>query len=335
MNSPLRILHLEDNPQDAELIQAMLEAEGIACQITRLDSEPDFSAALEHARFDLILTDYTLPSFDGLSALKIALEKCPDVPFLFVSGTPGEEVAIETLKIGATDYILKHRLSRLVPAVQRALRESHERAERRRERTHAEEERRLHLWFLESMDRVNRAIQGTNEIEQMMSNVLETVLSVFDCDRAWLVHPCNPDAASWRAAMEHTRVEFPGVFALGADLPVDAEVAAVFAAARASTDPVTFGPGCELDLPGQWAERFTIRSQIAMALYPKLDQPYLFGLHQCSHVRLWTAQEQRLFREIGRRLADALATLSLFRSLRDSERKLEEAQRIARVGWWE
>jgi CheY-like chemotaxis protein len=305
MNSPLRILHLEDNPQDAELIQAMLEAEGIACQITRLDSEPDFSAALEHARFDLILTDYTLPSFDGLSALKIALEKCPDVPFLFVSGTLGEEVPIETLKIGATDYILKHRLSRLVPAVQRALRESHERAERRRERTHAEEERRLHLWFLESMDRVNRAIQGTNEIEQMMSNVLETVLSVFDCDRAWLVHPCNPDAASWRAAMEHTRVEFPGVFALGADLPVDAEVAAVFAAARASTDPVTFGPGCELDLPGAmggalydpFADRngtlSQARSAVPFRAAPVLSRPSLDGPGAASFPGDRTAPRRR------------------------------------------
>ena len=70
-------------------------------------------------------------------------------------------------------------------------------------------------------------------------------------------------------------------------------------------------------------------------LYPKLDQPYLFGLHQCSKVRVWTPQEQRLFQEIGGRLADALATLSLFRNLRESERKLEEAQRIAHVGWWE
>ena len=489
MKSPLRILHLEDSPQDTELIQAMLEADGIPCQVTRVDSEADFSAALEPGRFDLILTDYTLPSFDGMSALTLAVEKCPEVPFLFVSGTLGEELAIETLKIGATDYILKHRLSRLVPAVQRALRESEGRAERRRaqallseekrllemiargnsfsavsnalcelveklsagslcsilllrpndnrlwhaaapslpkghidaieglvignvagscgtaayrketvlvsdiaedplwsdyrdvalshglracsstpilapdgrvlgtfavyyrqpraptaseqnmidrvadlasiaiERQRAEEERQAHLWFLEKLDLVTRAIQGTHDLEQMMSDVLETVLAIFNCDRAWLVYPCDPDAASWHAVMEHTRPEFPGVFALGADLPVDKEVAAVFTAARASTDAVTFGPGCELKMPAQLAERFTIRSQIAMAVYPKLDQPYLFGLHQCSQVRVWTPQEQRLFQEIGGRLADALATLSLLRSLRDSERKLEEAQR--------
>ena len=118
MKSPLRILHLEDNPRDAELIQAVLETEGIISHVTRVETQADFFASLEQGGFDIILADYTLPSFDGLSALKITLEKCPDVPFIFVSGTLGEEVAIEALKIGATDYILKERLSRIVPSVQ-------------------------------------------------------------------------------------------------------------------------------------------------------------------------------------------------------------------------
>src|SRR4030095_11444172 len=132
MKSPLRILHLEDNPNDAELIQAILETEGIICDVTRVDTQADFFASLEHGGFDLILTDYTLPSFDGLSALKITLEKCPDVPFIFVSGTLGEEVAIEALKIGAKDYVLKERLSRIGPSVHRALHEAQERTERKR-----------------------------------------------------------------------------------------------------------------------------------------------------------------------------------------------------------
>ena len=143
MKPPLRILHLEDNPTDAELIQAILETEGIICDVTRVDTQADFFASLEHGGFDLILTDYTLPSFDGLSALKIALEKCPDVPFIFVSGTLGEEVAIEALKIGATDYILKQRLSRIVPSVHRALREAKERGERKRAEALLAGEKRL------------------------------------------------------------------------------------------------------------------------------------------------------------------------------------------------
>jgi PAS domain S-box-containing protein len=203
------------------------------------------------------------------------------------------------------------------------------------ERKRAEEARQAHLWFLESMDKVNRAIQGTNDIERMMSDVLDTVLSIFDCDRAWLVVPCDPEAASWRAQMEHTRADFPGVFALGVEMPMDAEVANVFRAARACSGPVRFGPGSEHSIPAQLAERFSIRSMIGMAVYPKSDKPYMFGLHQCSYPRIWTLQEEELFQEIGRRMADALTSLLMFRNLRASEAKLEQAQRIAHVGYWE
>src|ERR1700730_333395 len=131
VNSRLRILYLEDDPRDAELVQVMLETGGFSCHVTRVETQVDFCASLGRHCFNLILADYTLPSFDGISALKIAAQKRPEVPFIFVSGTLGEEVAIEALTIGATDYVLKTRLSRLVPSVVRALREATERAERK------------------------------------------------------------------------------------------------------------------------------------------------------------------------------------------------------------
>jgi len=127
MKSPLRILYLEDDPRDAELVQETLTNDGISCHVTRVETEADFIASLEQGGFDLILADYTLPSFDGLSALKIAQQHWPHLPLIFVSGTLGEEVAIEALKIGATDYLFKTRLSRIVPSVRRALREAEER----------------------------------------------------------------------------------------------------------------------------------------------------------------------------------------------------------------
>jgi PAS domain S-box-containing protein len=132
MNRPLHILHVEDNTADAELAQDTLEMEGVACDVTRVETESTFLLALHKGGFDVILADYALPSFDGLSALRIARRQRPDLPFIFVSGTMGEEVAIEALKIGATDYVLKTRMSRLVPSVHRALREARERAELRR-----------------------------------------------------------------------------------------------------------------------------------------------------------------------------------------------------------
>src|SRR6478752_2285913 len=135
MNSPLRVLHLEDDVRDTELVQAALEGEGIQSELTRVEREQDFLAALKRENLDLILADYTLPSFDGLSALRIAQQRSPEVPFIFVSGTLGEDVAIEALKTGATDYVLKTRLARLGPAVTRALGEAREKAERARAET--------------------------------------------------------------------------------------------------------------------------------------------------------------------------------------------------------
>src|SRR5207245_8459231 len=120
----------------------------------------------------------------------------------------------------------------------------------------------------------------------------------------------------------------------GQDLPMTPQVAEVFRAVRAAAGPVRWGPVGHL-VPGPTAERFRVQSQIAMALYPKVDRPYTFGLHQCSYPRVWTPQEERLFQVIGRRLEDALTSLLMFRDLRDSEARLEEAQRIAHVGYWD
>ncbi|MDI1312092.1 response regulator [Prosthecobacter sp.] len=131
MNSPLRILHLEDDPADAALIRFSLETGGIPCAITCVHSHADFVAALESTRFHLILSDYTLPAFDGMAAITLVRAKWPDLPVILVSGTMGEDFAIDSLKSGATDYVLKSRLSRLVPAVRRAMQDVAERAERR------------------------------------------------------------------------------------------------------------------------------------------------------------------------------------------------------------
>jgi signal transduction histidine kinase/DNA-binding response OmpR family regulator len=131
MNS-LHILLLEDSLLDAELTEAQLSEGGLSCKLTRVEKRDEFLRALQTETYDLILADYSLPSFDGISALQLAHSVCPDTPFIFLSGALGEELAIETLKSGATDYVLKDRRERLVPSIHRALREAEERAERKR-----------------------------------------------------------------------------------------------------------------------------------------------------------------------------------------------------------
>jgi len=132
MKSPLHILHLEDDPNDASLIQSTLEDEGIRCAITRVENKVDFESALARGGLDLILSDYSLPAFDGISALKITHTMYPDLPVVLVSGTLGEERGVDALKSGATDYVMKEGLARLPSAVRRALQEVEERDERRR-----------------------------------------------------------------------------------------------------------------------------------------------------------------------------------------------------------
>jgi len=131
MDRALRILLLEDMATDAELMAYELRQADMPFVLQRVEDKASFIQALEDYRPDLILSDFHLPDFDGLSALALVQEKCPEVPFIFVSGAMGEEVAIDSLQQGATDYVLKDHLSRLGPAVQRALREAALRRERR------------------------------------------------------------------------------------------------------------------------------------------------------------------------------------------------------------
>jgi|HubBroStandDraft_6_1064221.scaffolds.fasta_scaffold52499_3 signal transduction histidine kinase/PAS domain-containing protein len=193
-------------------------------------------------------------------------------------------------------------------------------------RKRAEEEHQAQLWFFESLDGIDRAIQGTNDLEQMMGDFLDVALLTFRCDRAWLIYPCDPELDSHRVRMERTRPEYIGASGLGVDIPNEPESASAFRSVLASSSPVRFDPESGLTLPSSPAERFGIKSMIAMAVHPKVDKPYIFGLHQCSHPRVWTPREERLFHEIGRRLADALDTLLMVRNLRESERKLERSR---------
>lgn len=130
-NRSIRVLHLEDDPRDAELIRQKLRTEGLDCDISWVDRKETFETALAHEAFDLVIADYNLPDYDAMSALARVREKQPELPVIVVSGTVGEEEAVECLKAGATDYVLKQRPQRLGAAVARALREAEQRQERR------------------------------------------------------------------------------------------------------------------------------------------------------------------------------------------------------------
>ncbi len=180
------------------------------------------------------------------------------------------------------------------------------------------EKNQEHLRFLKNLDEINKAIQGTSDIDQMMCNVLDTVLSIFACDRAFLLYPCNPDAASWRIPMERSKPDYPGAGAANHELPMTAEVAKTLRALLDNDGPVQFTTNSNYELPLDVAEQFTIKSYLGMAIYPKAGEPWQFGLHQCSHARMWSTSDKELFRVVGQRIADSLSVLLSYKELAEN-----------------
>ncbi len=149
MKKQIRILHLEDDPLDQQIIQDILtKAEDFECKIKWVLTKNNFIKEIKKKSFDIILADYKLPSFDGLSALKIARKNVPDIPFVFVSGAIGEEMAIEALKAGAKDYVVKNGYKRLIPSVKRAIIEAEEITKRKKaEESLRESQNKLKVLF--------------------------------------------------------------------------------------------------------------------------------------------------------------------------------------------
>ena len=197
-----------------------------------------------------------------------------------------------------------------------------------------EQENITHLWFLECLDQVNRAIQGTNDLEQMMSDVLEAIRNCFECDRAWLIYPCDPDSAWWSVPMEQTHHDYPGGRATGLDYPMSDGLAQVMRAYMKSEQPVAMVPDFDSPDTSEMLKKYQIRSQMGTALYPKIGKPWMFGLHQCAYARIWTQEEKRLFSEIGHRLSDGLTSLLIYREQRESDERFRQlVDNIEEVVW--
>src|SRR5712692_990288 len=146
MHSPVKVLFVEDSEEDVELALRSLQRDGVETSWRRVQSEDRMREALGDLKPDAILSDFSMPGFDGLRALRVAREMTPDIPFIFVSGTIGEERAIEAIRAGATDYVLKNNLRRLGTAVKRALADAADRGHARK----IEEERGRLVEILEA-----------------------------------------------------------------------------------------------------------------------------------------------------------------------------------------
>jgi len=174
---------------------------------------------------------------------------------------------------------------------------------------------------LQSLEQIEQVINQSTDLEDLMEQLLKTTLKIFNCDRAWLIYPCDPNSATWQVLMECTTPEYPGALALKTDLPMTAETREAFAHALESRHPVCYDQKSPLAIPADLAEHFSIQAQLTLAIYPRSGKPWLFGMHQCSRPRVWTAGECQLFETIGRRLPDGFSTFLTTRQLQESEQK--------------
>jgi len=179
VGAELKILIVEDVQFDAELMEYELRREGVNFLSKRVETEEDFNRELDNLKPDIILVDHSLPSFDGITALEIAKKRSPNIPFIFVSGKIGDEFAVDVLKKGATDYVFKNNLSKLVPAVERALKErielmEREKAERELKAAYAEMEIRIQERTDELSQANQRLLGEIAERKQMEEALLES-----------------------------------------------------------------------------------------------------------------------------------------------------------------
>lgn len=200
------------------------------------------------------------------------------------------------------------------------------------ERKRAEQERAAHLHFVESLDRINSAIHGAQDLQQMLSDVLDAVLAVLECDRAYLVFPCDPEAPTWCSPMQRSRPPYLPALPVNVHIALDQVVADCWRQVLSADGPVRYGPGGDQPLPPETAELYGFHTGMTMALYPNTGKPWAFTVLQCSHARVWSPEDRHLLLQIGRRLADGLTSMLTHQDL--EQRELEFRRLAEHIPDW-
>ena len=327
IDMPIRLLFLEDDRADVELASAMLTNGGLSIDLISVDSREAFTAALDNGTFDLILSDYLRPTFDGLSALKMARERSPDTPFIIVSGFLGEERAIDTLKSGATDYVLKQRLDRLLPAVERALREVRERrareeAQRERERL-LERERHL-AQRLRGMTEASLAIASALSLDDVLQLITNQAREVVGAHQAMTALPIWGD---WGSAV--SSISLSDKYAAWRDVPVKPEGSGLESLVSATNRPVKL---TEEEVRRHLANQELRRAESSLPMRGWLAAPLVeregknIGLIQLSdkYDGEFTDEDEEVLIQLAHMASAAVQNARLYREAQEANRAKDD-----------
>jgi PAS domain S-box-containing protein len=309
--------------QDAE--SKIIDANDAACEILGLSKDQMLGKTAYDPRWKLIHEDGS-PLYPKEMPSNIALRTCKPVIDILIGAYLPEEntyhwiLTSSTPKFKDGEYKPSLTMTTFTDITERKL---------------VEKERQDNLHYFESIDRINRAMQRADNLEQMMSDVLDAMLSIFECDRAFLAVPCDPTLPEFKISMERTTPRYPGAFARGVTVPMSPAVRNLFHELLNNPAPSEIFVGNGLDPEDVVWKTYEIKSQLAVALHPRIGKPWECGLHQCSYNREWTPQEKQLFLEISRRLGDGLTSLLANRHLQESEQRFRMVFEHSPVSIWE
>ena len=312
-----KILIVDDEPVSLELQRSYLHDAGFKVEVA--ENGETALKRVNHIKPDLILLDIMMHGIDGFETccrLK-KHEVTKDTSIIFITAKTDSVDKVKGLEIGAVDYITKpFQPVELIARVNKHLTISNLRKQLEAKNALLQD----YVYRLESIAALVKAISETQDIAQMMDRAMKVTLSVFKCDRAWLLYPCEPNAPRFRVPIEVTTPEYPSI--KDTEIPMVPEISEAIRETLSATDPIAFGPEYEHKVPSIIAKPFSVQSQLCLAINPKIGKPWILGLHQCSYARVWTENELKLFSEFGQQIGVSLGLSISFEEFQKSKKRL-------------
>jgi len=324
-----KILIVDDEPHNLAILDNCLDEAGFEVRIA--NSGEVALKQIAYIKPDLILLDVKMPGMDGFEICRCLKknEVTKDTPIIFLSVDNDTINKVKGLETGAVDYITKpYQVIEVIARVNKHLTINSLQKQLEAKNLQLQD----YVYHLESLATLGKAINESQNMAQMMDSAMKVTLSVFNCDRAWLLYPGDPNAPSWRVPMEMTTPQYPGAYILNTDIPMEPAISETIKDTLSATGPIAFGPN-EHQVPLMITEQFSVQSQLCLAIHPKIGKPWLFGLHQCSYARVWTENELNLCRDFGHHISESLGFFLSLEELQKSEEQFRGYFESALVGF--